>query len=181
MKRLKLTTPEFQIYLANIKGNPIATVTMVTPQKSKLSAASKRALEANKLFKVSSINCQLGSTYAKRVNNQLEKEGKERDFEPQLGNVSKVSGCLGSGNRGWNDKISYMIITPNRNMKSESFYIYKGEKVGMDFIRNHFIPSALKSYGNKSQGTDNQIFHLTPMVDNIIEVAVNGEIVTHIR
>lgn len=180
MKTIKLTTHELGVFLSTIKGNPIATVTMLSDQKSKLSAFAKKTL-TDSVFKLTEMQVQLGSTYKTRVNNQLEREGKQADFEPQYGNVRRVKGCFGLGANDWNADRKYLICTPNKNNKPKVAYIYQGKKVDQKFIESVFIPSALKKYKNKSQGTDKQIFHMTPMLKSILEINVNGQRIVHIR
>ena len=176
MKITKITIAELNVLLSQIKGNPIASVEMVTSQKSKVSKtiAKLKNLNPDEFFKFSKIPVQLGSTYSTRVNNQRTKEGKENDFVAQLGNVIKISGALGKGAQEWNDAKRYAILTPNRNQKSESFYIYQNNKVDFSFIKSVFNPSSLKHYKSTTQQVDSDILHLTVMVNSITALVTSG-------
>ena len=176
MKNVRITVSELAQLLASIKGNPIASVEMVTSQKSKVSkrVAKDRGLDPKDFFKFTKMPVQLGSTYSTRVNNQREKEGKEKDFEAQLGNVIKVAGALGMGAQEWNAHIQYAVLTPNRNQKSDSFYIYQNNKADFKFIEQVFNPSALKKYKSNTQGVEDDILHLTIKVTSITALVVGG-------
>jgi hypothetical protein len=175
MKNVRITVSELAQLLASVKGNPIASVKMVTSQKSKVSkrVATARGLDVNDFFKFTKMQVQLGSTYSTRVNNQREKEGKEKDFEAQLGNVIKVAGALGIGAQEWNSHIQYAVVTPNRNQKSDSFYIYQNNKADFKFIEQVFNPSALKKYKSNTQDVENDILHLTIKITSITAIVVN--------
>ena len=176
MKNVRITVSELAQLLASVKGNPIASVEMVTSQKSKVSkrVATARGLDANDFFKFTKLPVQLGSTYSTRVNNQREKEGKDSDFVAQLGNVVKVAGALGMGAQEWNSHIQYAVVTPNRNQKSESFYLYQNNKADFGFIQQVFNPSALKKYKSNTQDVENDILHLTVKVTSITALVVGG-------
>lgn len=176
MKTVKITIEELAQVLANIKGNPIASVGMLTSQKSKVSKRVAKIMNLNPedFFKYSEIQVQLGSTYSTRVNNQRAKEGKNTDFVAQLGNVEKIKGALGKGAQEWNTHILYAILTPNRNSKGQSFYIHKQNRVSFDFIKEVFNPSALKSYKSNTQKVDDDILHLTPKLTSITSLTTNG-------
>lgn len=176
MKNLRITTTELRDLLLNVKGNPIASIEMVTDQSKKVSktVAKQQGLNPNDFFKFTKMAVQLGSTYSKRVNNQRTKEGKEADFEAQLGNVERIAGALGRGAQDWNKHINYAIVTPNRQKANESFYIYQNNKADFKFIQSVFNPSALKSYKSNTQNVDNDILHLTIKLTSITALVTNG-------
>ena len=176
MKNARITVSELAQLLASVKGNPIASLEMVTDQSKKVSkkVAKDRGLDPKDFFKFTKMAVQLGSTYSTRVNNQREKEGKEKDFEAQLGNVIKVSGALGMGAQEWNAHIQYAVVTPNRNQKSESFYIYQNNKADFKFIEQVFNPSALKNYKSNTQGVEDDILHMTVKLTSVSALIVNG-------
>ena len=176
MKNVRITVSELAQLLASIKGNPIASIEMVTEQHAKVSKkiAKERNLNPKEFFKFTKMPVQLGSTYSIRVNNQRDKEGKEKDFVAQLGNVIKVAGALGMGAQEWNSHIQYAVVTPNRNQKSESFYLYQNNKADFGFIQQVFNPSALKKYKSNTQDVENDILHLTVKVTSITALVVGG-------
>jgi len=175
MKNQRITLSELAKILASIKGNPIASIEMITEQHAKVSKkiANERNLNPKEFFKFTKMPVQLGSTYSTRVNNQRDKEGKDTDFVAQLGNVVKVSGALGLGAQEWNSHIQYAVVTPNRNQKSESFYIYQNNKADFEFIKQVFNPSALKKYKSNTQDVENDILHLTIKLTSITAIVVN--------
>ena len=175
MKNQRITLSELAKILASIKGNPIASIEMITEQHAKVSKkiANERNLNPKEFFKFTKMPVQLGSTYSTRVNNQRDKEGKDTDFVAQLGNVVKVSGALGLGAQEWNSHIQYAVVTPNRNQKSESFYIYQNNKADFEFIKQVFNPSALKKYKSNTQEVENDILHLTIKLTSITAIVVN--------
>ena len=176
MKNQRITLSELAKILASIKGNPIASIEMITEQHAKVSKkiANERNLNPKEFFKFTKMPVQLGSTYSTRVNNQRDKEGKDTDFVAQLGNVVKVSGALGIGAQEWNSHVQYAVVTPNRNQKSESFYLYQDNKADFGFIQQVFNPSALKKYKSNTQGVEDDILHLTVKVTSITALVVGG-------
>ena len=175
MKNVRITVSELAQLLASIKGNPIASVEMLTDQSKKVSkkVAKDLGLDPKDFFKFAKMPVQLGSTYSTRVNNQRDKEGKDTDFVAQLGNVVKVSGALGIGAQEWNAHIQYAVVTPNRNQKSDSFYIYQNNKADFGFIQQVFNPSALKKYKSNTQGVEDDILHLTIKLTSVTALVVN--------
>jgi len=175
MKNVRITVSELAQLLASVKGNPIASIEMVTDQSKKVSkrVAKDRGIDPKDFFKYTKLPVQLGSTYSTRVNNQRDKEGKDTDFVAQLGNVVKVSGALGIGAQEWNSHIQYAVVTPNRNQKSESFYLYQNNKADFKFIEQVFNPSALKKYKSNTQGVEDDILHLTIKLTSITAIVVN--------
>ena len=175
MKNVRITVSELAQLLASVKGNPIASIEMVTDQSKKVSkrVAKDRGIDPKDFFKYTKLPVQLGSTYSTRVNNQRDKEGKDTDFVAQLGNVVKVSGALGIGAQEWNSHIQYAVVTPNRNQKSESFYLYQNNKADFKFIEQVFNPSALKKYKSNTQGVEDDILHLTIKLTSVTALVVN--------
>lgn len=162
--------------LSNNNGNNFAHVTTMTSQKSKVSvkAAKELGIDPESVMKYSEIQVQVGSDYSTRVNNQLAREGKEKNFIADSAFYRMVSGALAVSKK--NENKFYAIVTPMSNSKGESYYLVNGKKVDFSLIEKLFKPSALKNYGT-SQGTDKEIKHLAIGLNSITRFALNGKVI----
>lgn len=90
--------------------------------------------------KIANVNCFLGAIYENSVNNELEREGKERDFIAKPlwnGKGQRVNGVLAFHPE---KNEYYLSIKPQRTLKSIFFDTEKLDIVSKDAISNFLKP-----------------------------------------
>ena len=145
---VKITLAEFELMLKNWKGAKPCSVQYIT--EPKISALGKQAL--GNVTKVANVNIFVGVNYENSVNNQLEREAKERDFIAQSlwkGKGKRLSLALAEHTEKGTKYLSYM---PIRTMRS--FYFNSN----LELIDKAIIVPYFPERGNY-QPTEKEVYH----------------------
>jgi len=128
-----------------------------------------------KVYKVSKYNVQLNFNYAKAVNNQLEREGKDANFEASENWHTKkydsYNGCVAMKMEG-NQRQEYLFY---RTMDVKRIGFTINDKVASpDQVETIKVFLPAKS-APKNQGTDEAVIVQTVKLQNIKLLSLNGE------
>jgi hypothetical protein len=162
----KITVNQLIVMLANWSyGAQPASIQYVT--EPKLTKEGKQRF--GNVTKIANVGCMIGYKYENAVNNELEREGKEREF---------LSQPL------WNGKGKRISTALSKHIEKGTFYLtYKAQQTFRSF---HFdsvlnlIPNALikmyfpQSDPAKYQGVDKPVYHREIAVENIKRLKVRG-------
>lgn len=162
----KITKAELIAMLANWNfGAKPASIQYVT--EPKLTKEGK--MRFGTVTKIANVGGMIGYSYESSVNNQLEREGKEREFMAQ-------PLWKGAGKR--------LSTALAMHVEKQSFYLtYKAQQTFKAFHFDaalNFIPSALlkpffpASDPAKYQGTETAVYHREISIDNVRKLKVNG-------
>lgn len=141
-------------------GTQIVTITTQTEHKL------KKSWTGGTVFKISQVNGMIGYNYENSVNNQLEREGKERDFQAE--------------SRPWGTRISPNFVEHKGNhyltIKVEKttppVYLDKdGNEIDRETLRAHEYAKSRSS----RQGTENAVIHREYKLDSILSINMNKE------
>lgn len=165
------TLSDFETICKDWKGNKTVTLLQLTSQATKLKAASAKE---NEVLSLTECTVLVGTSTNVRVNNQLEREGKEANYEALPTYMDLVSPALGQNIK--NPKQKYFVTYPfdNSHPKTETFL--NGVKVKKDEILHLYKPSSLKDYSSKVQGTEKKIQHMRPKLESLLAVKVDNTI-----
>ena len=156
---LEITVSEFIKMLTNwnFGAQPVSIQYITEPKLTK-----EGKIRFGEVTKIANVGGMVGYVYENSVNNQLERENKERDF---------VSQPL------WNGKGKRLSTALSTHMEKGTFYLtYKAQKTFKSF---HFdsllnlIPNKLiKQYfpvsdPAKYQGTETAIYHREILIQNV--------------
>lgn len=126
----------------------------------------------DQVFKAKIGNYLIGTEYEKRVNNNLDREGKNTDFQASENKVGEhVSKVL-----LFNDKTQKYYLQHERfdNSAIETRYLYKG-----NIIEKKVFESFISESNNyENQGLDKTVKVMSVTVDNIKQITVNGQTYT---
>lgn len=159
MKNIKISREEFIKLLENwnFGAQPVSIQYMTTP---KLTPEGKQKFGA--VTKLANVGAMVGYCYENSVNNQLEREGKEREFLAQ---------------KLWNGKGKRISTALSMHVEKETKYLtYKAQQTFRSFHFDNalnFIPTSIikqffpKSDPGKYQGTENAVHHREILIDNV--------------
>lgn len=122
-----------------------------------------------RVVKKQKLNVRLLDDYSKRVNNNLEKEHKERDFvasAPKVG--EKIAPCIYYNS---NTGKTYLMVECFENSVLETQYLLDGNPVSKEVIQE-YLPTRRD---NSSQGLDNAVKVVTYGMDSIQSITVGGK------
>ncbi len=169
----KVTLSELANKLKEIDGSSASAFWMLCETDARLKKTGNPYRD-EKVTKLSRYNGLLNFNYTNSVNNQLEREGKEANFEAQENwhakKFDKVNGCIAEKAEGnssqeyiWfkNDNSDRIAFAINGNVANESDTA----------ICEQFIPPHSP---NKSQGTEVAITPLTIKLQNIRLLKAKG-------
>lgn len=170
----KVTLSELSLILQRIDGSRATFANFVIETDAKLKKTGNPYKDEN-VRKVSKYNVQLNFNYTNAVNNQLEREGKEANFEAQENWHTKkydsFNGCVAMKMEG-NQRQEYLFF---RKMDVQRIGFMMNDKVAtpeqVETIKV-FLPS--KS-APKNQGTDKPIEVQTVKLQNIKLLSLEGE------
>ena len=123
----------------------------------------------NKITKKSIQNVMIGTTYENRVNNNLEREEKERNFEVSENKVGEHLSKVVLYND--NTKKYYLQYERFNEVKPTVEYIFEGNEIEKKLFENFMIKS--NNYSN--QGTDRTVNILSVTLNNIKQITLNGQ------
>jgi len=124
------------------------------------------------IFKVSSKTYRLVTNYKQRVQNNLIKEGKD----PNTFNVESPSGKKHISKSLLTDTDTetktYLMIEWFPEIKGTTEYEYRGNSIDKTLFEKWI------KYGessNEKQGLDREVKPITPDLDNVLEISVDGK------
>jgi len=122
-----------------------------------------------KVFKVKKGNYLIGTTYENRVNNNLDKEGKDTDFVAQKSNVGNHVSKVRLVNE--KNQNSYLQHERFDNSIIETTYLFEGKEIELSAFER-FMPTA-SNYEN--QGLDKTVKVMSVTTSNIKTFTANGQ------
>lgn len=124
------------------------------------------------IFKVSSKTYRLVTDYQKRVKNNLIKEGKDPNtFEVESPKGKKhISKSLLTDNE--TETKTYVMVEWFPEIKGTTEYEFRGNSIDRTLFEKWISDSEKK--GNEKQGLDREVTPITPDLDNILEISIDG-------
>lgn len=170
----RVTLSELSLILQRIDGSRATFANFVIETDAKLKKTGN-PYNGESVRKVSKYNVQLNFNYTNAVNNQLEREGKEANFEAQENWHTKkydsFNGCVAMKMEG-NQRQEYLFF---RKLDVQRIGFMMNDKVAtpeQSEIIKVFLPA--KS-APKNQGTDKPIEVQTVKLQNIKLLSLEGE------
>lgn len=166
-----VTRNELAEKIKTVTGSTI--VKMVSHTEVRMNKTANPYLGATK---VSTINGSLGWNYENVVNNQLERENKEREFSAQPPKGKLHTDCKHFLIDEKTGTKTYLVIFPlpkseERKLEEPTRYFFKGKEIDKEVL----TPFLVKSYKPQSQGTDKAIIYRTYNFDNIVSMRLLSE------
>ena len=174
----KVTVTELELILTRIDGSRPTFINMVTatvPTDMRKKGNPYADKEAYTVHKISKYSAQINFNYSNAVNNQLEREGKEADFEAQQNwhkkTFDEFNGCICSKMEG--DQRQWYLFFRNMNVERIGFAINEvAATPEQETTIKSFIPVRALP---QNQGTEKAILVQTIKLQNIKLLALNGE------
>ena len=166
MKKVTITVAQLKEMLLNwnFGAQPVSIQYVTSPKLTKEGKA-----RFGEVTKIANVGAMVGYCYENSVNNQLEREGKEKEFMAQS---------------LWNGKGKRLSLALTTHIEKGSFYLtYKAQQTFKSF---HFdavlnlIPYAiLKPYfpasdPAKSQGVEKAVYHREIALENVRKIKIKG-------
>ena len=169
MKEVKhITRQELITLLTNFDETtqqPFVNVVMETPVKM-LKTGNPYY---DRVFKKSSSNYKLNVDYGKRVNNNMDKENVDGEFQVgEMKGKKHISKCLCVDTK--TEETYYVMLERFDEIKPQTEYLMEGNPIDKTVIE----PFMTKVYENKSQPQERKVMVITPKIDNIREMSFNG-------
>ena len=143
----------------NYGSQPISVQYITQP---KLNKAGKLVFPS--LTKIAAIGGMIGYSYENSVNNQLQRENKEKDFISQSlwnGKGRRINKCLSE-----HIEKGEKYLTVKYQQSFISFYMNENQIVRREEVKP-FLPPKAK---NQSQGTEKEVVHLEININNIRKI-----------
>jgi hypothetical protein len=123
----------------------------------------------DKVIKRSTCNYLLGIEYEKRVNVNYSKEGIDSTFvtEKPIGKTH-ISKCVLVDDK--TQSVHYVMLERFNNIKSKNEYIFEGNSIDKVLFESFMT----KIYESQKQEQENKVTIITPKVENIKEISLNG-------
>lgn len=122
----------------------------------------------NQIIKKSVENVMIGTTYEDRVNNNREKEGKERDFEVSENKVGKHRSKVILYND--NTKKYYLQYERFNEVKPSVEYLFDGNEIEKKLFESFMVKS-----NYDKQGLKRTVNVLSVTLNNIKQITLNGQ------
>lgn len=163
---VKITVSQLKEMLLNwnLGAQPASLQYVTTP---KINKAGKDTF--GEVTKIANIGCMIGYKYENSVNNQLERENKEREFMSQP---------------LWKGKGKRLSTALSTHIEKQTFYLtYKAQQTFKSFHFDsvlNFIPVALlkpyfpQSDPAKYQGLDKPVYHREIALENVRRLKIKG-------
>lgn len=171
-KLIKITVAELSILLQKIDGSQATFFSMITTTDAKL-LKTGNPFKDDKVEKVSGYQGSINVNYANMVNNQLEREGKEANFQAVSNwhekKYDEYNGCVVVKVEG-NKRQEYLMFINNK-VKRYGFYL-NGASCSTEQIEviKPFLPKHSKP---TNQGTEKPILVQTIKLQNIKRITIN--------
>ena len=123
----------------------------------------------DKVVKRSKCNYSLGVNYENRVNNNEKKEGLEGNFETEKpSGKTHVSKCLLIDDK--TQSTYYVMLERFDEIKPTNEYIFEGNEIEKQLFEGYMT----KVYESQKQEQERKVMVITPKLENIIEISLNG-------
>jgi hypothetical protein len=125
----------------------------------------------DKVVKRSKCNYSLGIDYQKRVNNNYTKEGIESTFESE-----KPSGKHHVGNSKClliddkTESVHYVMLERFDEIQPQNEFIFEGNQIDKQIFQDYLV----KVSESQKQQQDRKVMVLTPKIENIKEISLEG-------
>lgn len=166
----EITVPELEQMIITFDeaslGNRFISITSITTPKK-----WARGVPFKAIYKVSQYTAMLGGDYAKRVNDQREREGLPADFVPQA-NIRvdhKISKSLWHFKNGTNK----IAVFPEKAVGS--FFFVEDEAGIREVEKSKVVQYLPPPAPPTTQGTDKSINIRTPDVNSIRAISIEGK------
>ena len=169
-----ITHKELAQKLYDLVGATFATVSVEAT--AKLLVKDRETKEANPfgvVTKRSTFFAIIGGGYGNAVNNQLEREDQEADFEPVQHLYADTVGksCIMQHRKNGTLYVALQRRDAKHTNASE-FYDANGVQIDTATLAN-YLP--LPKEGSSRQGTDKAVQWLTPSLNNVVSIKMGGE------
>jgi hypothetical protein len=173
----KVTVAELSLILQRVDGGSATFISMVTATipSDMRKTGNPYANKETVVQKVSKYGAQINFNYTNAVNNQLEREGKEADFEAEMNwhkkKFDEFNGCVCSKMEG--DKRQEYLFFRNMNVERVGFAINGVQATEeQTAVIKSFIPQKAMP---TNQGTEKAILVQTIKLQNIKLLKLNGQ------
>lgn len=123
----------------------------------------------DKVVKRSKCNYSLGVNYENRVNNNEKKEGLEGNFETEKpSGKTHISKCLLIDDK--TQSVHYVMLERFDEIKPTNEYIFEGNEIEKQLFEGYMT----KVYESQKQEQERKVMVITPKLENIKEISLNG-------
>jgi hypothetical protein len=123
----------------------------------------------NKVVKRSKCNYSLGVNYENRVNNNYTKEGIESTFETEKpSGKTHISKCLLVSDK--DNSVHYVMLERFDEIKPTNEFIFEGNEIDKQLFQDYMV----KYTESQKQEQDRKVMVITPKIENIKEMSING-------
>ena len=122
------------------------------------------------ITKRSSGNYLIGTDYEKRVNSNMSKEGVEEpnfEVEPPKGK-RHISKCVLIDTK--TETVHYLMMERFDEVKPQVEYLMDGDPIEKQLFQDYMV----KVYKSMKQTQDRKVTPITPKIDNIKEMSIDG-------
>jgi hypothetical protein len=123
----------------------------------------------NKVVKRSKCNYSLGVNYENRVINNYTKEGIESTFETEKpSGKTHISKCLLVSDK--DNSVHYVMLERFDEIKPTNEFIFEGNEIDKQLFQDYMV----KYTESQKQEQDRKVMVITPKIENIKEMSING-------
>ena len=123
----------------------------------------------DKVVKRSKCNYSLGVNYENRVNKNEKKEGLEGNFETEKpSGKTHISKCLLIDDK--TQSVHYVMLERFDEIKPTNEYIFEGNEIEKQLFEGYMT----KVYESQKQEQERKVMVITPKIENIKEISLNG-------
>jgi hypothetical protein len=123
----------------------------------------------NKVVKRSKCNYSLGVNYENRVINNYTKEGIESTFETEKpSGKTHISKCLLVSDK--DNSVHYVMLERFDEIKPTNEFIFEGNEIDKQLFQDFMV----KYTESQKQEQDRKVMVITPKIENIKEMSING-------
>ena len=171
---VKLSVNELVNVLKQVEKSTFINVTMDTEPKMNKTNNPFYDKESKKFSvrKVTNCNYLIGNDYETRVESNMEKEGVDGTFEAfKPSGKTHVSKCVLVDDK--TQSVHYLMVERFDEVKPKVEYLKNGEPMNETDLRllNDFL---VKSSESSRQEQDRKVMVITPKIENIRELSLNG-------
>lgn len=162
---IKINTLQLVELLNKVEKSTI--INMVTETTVRMNKTGNKFY--NLVKKISNQNVIIGNTYENRVNNNLEREDKDRNFEVSKNNVGEHFSKVVLYNE--NTKKFYLQYERFNEVKPKVFYSFNDNEIDYNLFKDYIVKSS--NYSN--QNLDNTVKVMSVTLNNIKELSMFGK------
>jgi hypothetical protein len=161
----KINQQELITLLTTIEKPTFTNIVMET--KVRMNKTNNPYFE--KVIKRSKCNYSLGVNYESRVNNNEVKEGLEGNFETEKPKgKTHISKCLLVNDT--DNSTYYVMLERFDEIKPTNEYIFEGNEIDKQLFESYMT----KVYESQKQEQERKVMVITPKLENIREISLNG-------